>query len=374
MLDNPFITYGYESPEYFCDRENETKELIKLLQNGNNTALISPRRMGKTGLVQHTFIQPQIKDNYFTFIVDIYATKNIQDFVFQLGYAIVRKLKSKGQKVIDRFLQLVSSLRTGISFDGQGNASWNIDIGDIKVPEFTLEEIFTYLNDATKRCIIAIDEFQSIASYPEQNTEALLRTYVQQCRNATFIFSGSQQSMMSEMFSSPSRPFYQSVSLMFLKPVGVEQYKQFAIRHFENRGKKIERNEVELIYRQFDGVTWYIQKMLNQIFSNTAVGTEATEKDVELAKTQIIGQNEEAYKDLIFLLTAKQRDLLIAICKEKKATHLTKAAFIRQYKLISASNVQKNKETLLKKQLITCHQGVFEPYDKFLSEWICQNY
>lgn len=370
MLENPFITYGYESPEYFCDRENETRELIKLLVNGNNTALISPRRMGKTGLIHHVYTQPQIKDQFFTFLVDIYATKNLQDFVFQLGYAIVSKLKSKGQKVTDRFLQFVSSLRTGIAFDGQGNASWNLDIGDIKLPEFTMEEIFNYLNDANKRCIIAIDEFQTIASYPEQNTEALIRTYVQKCRNATFIFAGSQQSMMSEMFSSPARPFYQSVSLMFLKPVGIDQYKQFAVSHFQSKRKNIDEKAVEMIYQEFEGVTWYMQKMLNQIFSNTADGEEAKEKDVEKARDQILGQNEEAYKDLLYLLTVKQRNLLIAICKEKKVTHLTKASFINRHKLQSSSSIQKSKEILLKKQLITCHQGVYEPYDKFMGEWI----
>lgn len=85
---------------------------------------------------------------------------------------------------MDRFLQFVTSLRTGISFDGQGNASWNLGVGDIKSPSFTLEEIFNYLKEANKRCIVAIDEFQTIADYPEQNVEALLRTYVQDCRNA----------------------------------------------------------------------------------------------------------------------------------------------------------------------------------------------
>ena len=113
-----------------------------------------------------------------------------------------------------------------------------------------------------------------------------------------------------------------------------------------------------------------MQKMLNQIFSNTADGEEAKEKDVEKARDQILGQNEEAYKDLLYLLTVKQRNLLIAICKEKKVTHLTKASFINRHKLQSSSSIQKSKEILLKKQLITCHQGVYEPYDKFMGEWI----
>ena len=215
MIENPFITYGYESAEYFCDRQEETSTLTSLLVNGNHVALISPRRMGKTGLLHHCFAQPQMQERYYTFLIDIYATKNLQDMVFQMGRGIITRLKSRGQEAIDKFLMFVTSLRTGISFDGQGNASWNLGVGDIKSPSFTLEEIFTYLKSADKRCIVAIDEFQAITGYPEQNVEELLRTYVQDCRNAVFVFSGSQKRMMSEMFSSPARPFYQSTSMMF---------------------------------------------------------------------------------------------------------------------------------------------------------------
>lgn len=370
MLENPFITYGYESPTYFCDREEETSQLTSLLVNGNHTALISPRRMGKTGLLHHCFAQPQFVDDYYTFLIDIYATKSLQDMVYQMGHSIVKRLKPKGQAAVDKFLQIVTSLRTGISFDGQGNASWNIGIGDIQSPTFTLDEIFNYLGSAEKRCIVAIDEFQSISQYPEANVEAMLRTYVQQCRNAVFVFSGSQQSLMSEMFSSPVRPFYQSVSLMFLRPVSLEKYEIFAKHHFQAYGKDLADGVVKCIYERFDGTTWYIQKMLNQLFAMTPQDAKAHIDDVESAETQILNQNEEAYKDILFQLTTKQRDLFIAISKEVKARQITGSAFLKRHRLPSASSVQKAATILCAKQLLTQHQGTYEIYDKFLSAWL----
>ena len=372
MIDNPFITYGYESAEYFCDREEETRWLISLLTNGNHVTLISPRRMGKTGLLYHCFAQPQLSDPYYTFLIDIYATKNLQDMVYQMGHAIIRRLKSRGKKAIDAFLQTVTSLRTGISFDGMGNASWNVEVGDIKSPSFTLEEIFHYLQTADRRCIVAIDEFQTISRYPEANVEAMMRTYVQSCRNAVFVFSGSQQSMMSEMFSSPARPFYQSVSLMFLHPVNIDKYEAFAQKHFEQRGKKIEPGVVSTIYDHFDGTTWYIQKMLNQMYSTTKDGGSATQEDIDKAENHIIRQNEEAYKDTLFQLSARQRDLFLAISKEGKAQRITSAAFIKRHHLSSASSVQKAAASLIEKQLLTQRQGIYEIYDKFFSLWLRQ--
>lgn len=370
MIENPFITYGYESADYFCDRVEETHQLTMLLRNGNHVALISPRRMGKTGLLYHCFSQPEIQDNYYSFLIDIYATKNLQDLVYQMGKSIVSRLRSRGQAAIDRFLQVVSSLRSGISLDGMGSASWNIGIGDIKSPSFTLEEIFNYLQDADKRCIVAIDEFQAIANYPEQNVEAMLRTYVQRCRNAAFVFSGSQKSLMSEMFSSPARPFYQSVSLMFLKPVSLTEYELFANRHFERCGKSIADGVVKAIYDRFSGTTWYLQKVLNQLFATRDV---VTVDDVDTAVRQIVRQNEDAYKDTLFQLTVRQRNLLVAIGEEGKARKITGMDFVRRYHLNSASSVQKGVGVLMDKQLITHQQGVYEVYDMFLAEWLREN-
>ncbi len=370
MLINPFTTFGYESADYFCDRQKETRQMISQLVNGNHIALISPRRMGKKGLILHCFSQPELIGNYYTFLIDIYATKNLQDFVYQLGHHIIKRLKNKGQAAIDRFLQIVTSLRTGISFDGQGNPSWNLGIGDIKSATFTLEEIFSYLHSADRPCIVAIDEFQTISNYPEDNIEALLRTHVQGCRNATFIFSGSQQHMMSEMFSSPSRPFYQSVSMLFLKPVALQKYEEFAERLFNQYGKTIEKGVVKEIYDRFDGTTWYLQKMFNQLFSMTTSEGKATLEDVEKAEQEIIQQNEEAYKDIMYQLTIRQRDLLLAVGKERKATHITSGAFVKKHHLTSSSSVQKSMSILVTKQLLTHHQGTYEVYDKFFGKWL----
>ena len=323
--------------------------LTSLLTNGNHVALISPRRMGKTGLIRHTFSQELIQDQYYTFLIDIYATKNLQDLVFQLGRSIVNRLKSKGREALDRFLIFATSLRTGISFDGQGNASWNLGVGDIKSPTFTLEEIFSYLKAADRRCIVAIDEFQAIMDYPEQNTEEMLRTYIQDCRNAVFIFSGSQKHMMSEMFSSPARPFYQSTSMIFLKPVALSEYELFAKYHFEKAHKQIAADVVKSIYDLFEGTTWYIQKVLNQLFATL----DSVSED-----------------DTLFQLTLRQRDLLVAIGREGKATQITGMAFVKRYHLSSASSVQKAAQILVDKQLVTQQQGVYEVYDKFLAEWI----
>ena len=88
---------------YFCDREVETELLIRNITNGRNVALISTRRMGKTGLIRHCFYQKEVKEHYNTFFIDIYATSSLREFVFALGKEIFEKLKPKGRRFIDNF-------------------------------------------------------------------------------------------------------------------------------------------------------------------------------------------------------------------------------------------------------------------------------
>lgn len=247
MIKNPFLTYGYNGPDFFCDRVEETKRLTSLLVNGNHVALMSPRRMGKTGLLRHCFAQQELQNDYYLFIVDIYATKSLSELIYELGRAILSVLKSKERKTWERFIQIVGSLRTGITLDALGQPSWNLEIGDIQTPKVSLDEIFQYLSTADKPCIVAIDEFQTIMDYPEQNVEALLRTYIQDCNNAWFVFSGSKRHMMGEMFSSPARPFYQSASTMSLKPIPLESYSSFITYHFAQSGLQIEPEAIRYI-------------------------------------------------------------------------------------------------------------------------------
>ena len=207
-LRNPFLYQGYVSPEYFCDRTQETEELIANLQNGRNTVLISPRRMGKTGLIKNAFhhLKEQESDAICLYI-DIFATKNQHDFVQLLGTSIAQEVLSKERKAIKKLLEFFGSWRPVFSTDPMtGAPSVSISI-EPALTEVSLKTVFDYLNRSKHQVYIALDEFQQIMSYPETGTEALLRSYIQFAPNVHFVFSGSKRHLMSQIFYSPDRPF-----------------------------------------------------------------------------------------------------------------------------------------------------------------------
>lgn len=370
-MDNPFVTKGYAGPEYFCDRVEETKRLVELTTNGNNIALISPRRVGKTDLIHHCFQQPELKEKYYTFHIDIYATASLRDFVNVFGQTILNELKPKGRVVWEGFLNILRSIRSEITYDINNFPTWSIGLGNIENPMVMLDEIFQYLGQADRPCIIAIDEFQQITRYAEaHNIEAMLRTYIQRCNNATFIFSGSKRHLMGEIFTSPSRPFYQSVLVMNLKPISVEKYTEFAKMQFDRYGKSIEDEAVVAVYERFDAVTSCLQRILNVLFLKTLPGGKCTCDMVDDAINYILDMFSETYQDLLERIPEKQREVFIAIAKEGKAKAITGKTFIKKHHLQTSSVINAAVRGLLEKDFITVDKGVYTIYDPFFALWL----
>lgn len=362
---NPFIIEGYLSPEYFCDRVEETALLTRHLTNRCNVALIAPRRLGKSGLIYNCFQQENIREQYHCIYIDIYDTKNLNEFVYALGKGILTALKPKGRKVWEFFLNTLQSLKSTISFDINGNPEWSVGIGDIQTPEITLDEIFAYLEQADKPCLIAIDEFQTIANYPEKTVEASLRKRIQKCHNANFVFSGSKRHMMALMFTSLSRPFYHSSSIMGLEAINEQTYLAFANHHLSKNHKEISAEAFAYLYHRFDGITWYVQYVLNMLYTFITDKPLLEEDDVKFAIDGILAQHRFAYQTLIYQLTAKQKQVLTAIALEGKPSSLMSQDFLQKYHL-GASTVQGAVKTLLDRDFIMQDDGVFQLCDKFL--------
>ncbi len=372
---NPFIVSGKIAPEYFCDRVNESAKLIKSVTNGNNLVLISPRRMGKTGLIQFCYDKPEIKKEYYTFFIDILHTSSLREFTYLLGRAIYETLLSRSRKMATLFIQTLKSISGAFGFDPISNfPTFNLELGDIERPEYTLDEIFKYIDKADRPCIIAIDEFQQIANYPEKNIEALLRTHIQKSANSHFIFAGSERHMMQEMFSSAARPFYHSTDLLELNAIPPEIYIPFVVGHFRKRHRKISSENVRTVYDLFQGHTYYLQKTFNESFADTPENEECTQEIIRTAIDRMIDSNGTLFQEILSNIPEKQKVLLYAIAKEGRAARITSADFIKRHRLTSASSVQFAIKKLLEKDLVTENNKSFSLNDRLFAMWINKLY
>lgn len=216
---------------------------------------------------------------------------------------------------------------------------------------------------------VAIDEFQVIAKYPEKNVEAILRTYIQHCTNTHFIYSGSQRHMMGEIFTSPSRPFYQSTTILELQPISLEEYTKFVTLHFRKNAKDIDEEVISEVYQLFDGITWYIQFMMNFLYADTEIGEVCSKDKIQTALDEILSQMSFTYSSLLYQLPPKQKEILVAICKEGKVREITSSKFLHTYK-VTASTVQGAIKGLLEKDFVTVELGTYSVYDRFFEFWL----
>ncbi len=374
-VHNPFITRGYIPAGYFCDRVGETQRLAKSLMNGNDVVLFSPRRMGKTGLIGHVFDREEIKSYYYTFFFDILHTTSLREFTFFLGKEVFRALQPAGRKVVDKLVVALKSLQGKITYDSvTGQPSFGLGLGDIQRPEFTLEEIFTYLDNAGKPCLVAIDEFQQISEYEDSNVEALLRGYIQKMKNCHFVFAGSKRSIMSAMFQSPTRPFYKSADPLELKAIDKGVYSDFVEKKFNEYGKSVSKATVEYVYDLFEGYTYYMQRTFNEAFASIDRGEECSMDVVRKSIDNILLMNEVQFAEQMSGLTENQKRVLAAIAKEVSVRKVNTSAFINRYQLSTASVVNAAIRKLLKEDIITVDLKEYSIPDKFLWLWVSRQY
>lgn len=373
-IRNPFVVGKYVSPDYFCDREEETKQLIKHVENGRNVFFTAPRRLGKTGLIHHLFAQEVMKQDYYCFFVDLYGTKSISELTYLLGKTVYDTLKSKGERMTDKILDYLKAIRFGVSFDSvTGEPSLDVGLGSIQQATTTLDEIFGYLEKADKPCVIAFDEFQQIVDYEEQNVEAILRTKIQRLSNTMFIYAGSKRHTISQMFVSPAKPFYASSIGMSLGPIDRTKYIEFALQKFNERNKNIESPVVGNVYDMFEGQTWYVHTMLNELFALTLENETCTGDFVPVAEENIIDAQQEIYQQMVGQLGVKQKAVLQAIARERMVSAVTSSAFIKKHSLQSASSVQSAVKALLDKDIISrTAEGNYFIYDYFFCKWIAR--
>lgn len=374
-VKNPFIVTGKIEPEYFCDRVEESARLIKSLINGNNLVLISPRRMGKTGLVHFCYDKPEIRDHYYTVFIDLLHTTSLREFTFLFGRCIFESIIPLGQKVLTTFVQTLRSLSGKFSVDMVTNMpTFNLELGDITHPALTLEEIFAYLEKADKPCIVAFDEFQQIVNYPEKNIEALLRSHVQQAANANFIFAGSEYHIMQKMFMSSAKPFYNSADTLELKAIDIDEYMRFVMRLMGEGHREVSPRLVKVVYGLYQGNTYAMQKTFNELYSLLDEGESCTMDTLVTAINNIIDSKEPMFREQLSGINDKHKPLLYAIAQDGEAERLTSAGFIKSHKLASASAIQYSTVQLLSRGVLTRLNGKYSVSDPFFALWINRLY
>jgi len=372
MLDNPFILEPYRSKELFCDREKETEEILRHITNGRNITLISPRRLGKTGLIFRVFEEIRAKALPFeTIYVDISDTLSLEDFIMAISEAIALRLKK--QQKISAFFRSLKNVRPMLGWDPlSGSPQVSFSFSDDKQKQNTLKDVLDYLENAPQKILLAIDEFQQIREYDGINMEAVLRKHIQHLHNVRFIYCGSKKHTMTDMFTNAKKPFYESTSFCYLAKLPVPVYAAFIKSLFVSAGKAIDDDSIDYILQWTKVHTYYTQRLCNEVFS---LSGDTIDRDlINKAIQAILDAEKERFREIRRLITRSQWKMLKAIASEGEVSQITSSSFLSRHGISSGPTALRNIKALTDKELVlatnredaTC----YSVYNVFLSRYL----
>lgn len=369
-MQTPFI-YGIATDKlHFTDREAETKRLKLNFENGINTIIISPRRWGKTSLVNHVADIMSDNKNLKIVRIDAFACRNPEDFYKLLATEIIRQTFSKTEEWFENAKHFISSLVPSISVSADPMNPVSLSFNSIKnnYGEDILSLPERIASEKGIHIIVCIDEFQQIGEFANSLTfQKKLRSVWQLQHHTSYCLYGSKRHLLVNMFQKRSYPFYKFGDTLFLERIPIEYWQKYITAKFQETNKNISTKYIEDIYKYVDGNSSYIQQLSWIIWSKT--DDEVTDSIMQISKSDLLMQNHALFYEQISNLTSYQLHFLMALLAGK-ANELNKKDVINQFNLGSSANIAVIKKALLKKELIDIVGKTLTFADPIMPHWL----
>ena len=370
-MKNPFVYGETVTGDNFCNRIQEINELVNDIINGMNVIIFSPRRYGKTSLINQV-LEIARQKGILSFYVDLFPAVNKQKFIEIYARAIssgltgktsriVKKLKEYFPRIIPKVVMDEQSVQFEFGFDHRDSLSPHID--DL------LEAGKKVADQHNQNAVVVFDEFQEIANFDDQEIERKMRSVFQHHRNVSYIFMGSKMHLMRDIFNNPNRPFYKSGKHFPLGKIDSIELVNFAARKFETTGINIAEQELIEIIEVTECHPYYFQ-MLCHVLWEIALDDKAVKlSHIEEAVKILISRESSAYMAIWESLTAKQKNLLVALMQEH-SPEIYSRRFLEKHGLGAPSSLQKATKKLISMELIQQANGSYELVDLFFKRWV----
>lgn len=360
--------------EFFIDREKETKQLLGNFRGLVNTAIISPRRWGKTSLVNKALAELDKDKGFFTVRMDIFNCRTEEQFYKTYVNAILQASASKLDEMVAMMKRYIGSIGPKFSI-GEGSQSYGLTVGiDFKETHYSEDEILDLpqriAEEKGKKFVICIDEFQNVGEYAESLAfQRKLRSHWQLHNSVCYCLYGSKRHMLLDIFGNYEMPFYKFGDLMFLEKIAEADWIPYIKGQFGKSGKVISDDLCAAIVRLVDAHPYYVQQLAHQVWLRTE--TECSEAIVREAHQSIIDQMKLLFSNLLDSLTPKQINFLFAVVD--RVENFSSKATLDKYELGTSANIKNLRKALLHRDLIdVLPGGKTELQDPIFAAWLKQ--
>lgn len=375
MKHSPFIYGNTVSNFAFTNREDELLRLKTNLLNGINTMIISPRRWGKSSLVEKA-TQEIIKEHKDVRIVliDLFSISTEEEFLETFATQVIKASSSAWEEWLaagkDFFKALTPKLSVGL--DPFNDFSLSFDWDDLKKNGAEILNLPEQIGKKKNiQFIVCLDEFQNISNFDEKSDlEKKLRAHWQRHKWVTYCLYGSKRHMMMDIFNNSSKPFYRFGDIMLLPKIRPDKWQQFIVEGFKKTGKEISEANALRLCNHMQNHSWYVQQLAHYTWNLTA--KKAGIQEINKAISELIEANSPLYILQIESLSTSQINLLKAITEGNR--QLTSAQVMNRYRLGTPRNVTKNISMLNNRDIIHVVNGKLEFLDPAFLLWFNANY
>lgn len=348
----PFVFGVRVEGNTFTDRKEETNRLKMNFLYGVNTILISPRRMGKTSLVEKVCSLVE-SDTLKIAKIDAFGCRSENDFINAFATAVVRATSSKWEEWMENAKTFLSRFIPKISIGQDPLTDFSIALEYNRantVTEDILQLPETIAKQKGIKIVICIDEFQQIADFPDSITfQKKLRSVWQLQSNVSYCLYGSKKHMMEKMFQSQSHPFYRFGDLFYLDKISETDWVEYICDRFRVTGKEISRELASEICTVTDRYSSYVQQLAWLVWLRS--DKHATKEDVEFGIDRMLDACEPLFIQQTESLSAYQMNFLRALTNGVH-TGFTRSEILDTYQLGTAANISRLKKALTEKDLI----------------------
>ena len=372
-INAPFVFGVRVEGDTFTDRREETERLKANFTYGVNTILISPRRMGKTSLVDKVCSLVESEDIKIARI-DAFGCRSENDFINAFATAVVRATSNKWEEWVENAKVFLSRFVPKISFGQDPLSDFSLSL-EYNASNNTTEEVLRLPETIAqaKGChiVVCIDEFQQIGDFPDSLTfQKKLRGVWQLQSHVSYCLYGSKKHMMEQMFQNHSYPFYRFGDLFYLNKISAEDWVEYICQRFETTGKCISEDLAREICRVTDRYSSYVQQLAWFVWLRTSDAATASKDDLQYGIDRLLDACEPLFIQQTEELSAYQMNFLHAICKGIH-TGFTQSVVLNDYRLGTAANVTRLKKALIEKELITLSAPKhLEISDPILALWL----
>lgn len=353
-MKSPFQYGKVVEGKYFTNRKKETDRLISNLENGINTILLSPRRWGKSSLVNNISRAVAKKDNKLVFcFIDLFNVRDESDFYATFAREVIKVASTKFEELISIGKELLKRVRPKFVFGTDPINDFEISFELESISKNYIEILNLPEKLAKKRkmkLIVCMDEFQNLHTFSDPLLfQKRLRSSFQHHKNVVYCFYGSRKSMMMSLFENKSMPFYKFGDVIYLKKIEKHYLIKFIINGFNNTGKSISKELATMIVDLMEDHPYYVQQLAHIVWINT--DKNVSEKILEESITTLLEQNSMLFEREVEYLSKTQISFLIALAEGINVA-LSSAKIIEKYRLGSSANVVKIKNVLELKEII----------------------